>query len=170
MKALAAHDGLVAWHRYSGYPRATRRLVAAISRVLITHIHPIQVLLAVNRHYHLLQRSVPGPFTNAVNGTLYLSSPSPDARQRICRGQTQVIMAVDTDNDCMVDMLDHIGSSGRQSDSSILPWGGVAYRIRDIHDRRTCRDDLCNDYFYQEITLTAGSVFGVEFNITERIS
>ncbi len=50
--------------------------------------------MLLDHHHHFFQGSIPGPFTQSVDGTFDLSCTVHDTGNRIGSGQSEVIMAM----------------------------------------------------------------------------
>jgi len=65
----------------------------------------VEVLPRAEGHDHLFERCVSGPLADAVDRALDLSGATPGGGERVRHGETEVVMAVDADDD-VVDPAD----------------------------------------------------------------
>ena len=97
-KCIASDDRLVGLHRNSG------DLAQHLARreELLTHdLGLIHVAIGTNacRHHNLFQRSIPSALADPVDGAFHLTCPGGHGGQRVCYGQSQIVMAVRRDGD-----------------------------------------------------------------------
>jgi len=53
----------------------------------------------VERHDHLFERGIAGSFADAIDRDLYLTGSSPQPCKAVGCSQTQIVVAVDAEND-----------------------------------------------------------------------
>ena len=110
-------------------------------------------------HDHFLQRGVPRPLPNAVDGAFHLGGPCLDAGQGVGHRHAQIIVVMNREDHLlrqplaqMRDYLEH------------LLRGTVSHRIRQVDGRRSRLSRRTTD-FRQKFRVTAGGVLRTEFHI-----
>src|ERR1700676_3031431 len=95
--------------------------------------HPKAVLPYRQRHHHFLQRRIPRPLSDAVDGALDLPHSRADRCQRICHRQPQIIVTVRAQRYPLriAQMLAHL-----RKHLAIFFRHRVTHRIRQIQHRR----------------------------------
>ena len=91
-EGVAAHDGLVGLHGHVHQARHQVRGLGDQARIDVRVDG--HVLVAAERHHHLFERGVAGPFADAVDRDLGLPGAVQDAAQRIGRSHAQIVVAV----------------------------------------------------------------------------
>ena len=96
-KGVGADDRLVRLDGDAGNLREeTRGLVDILG--LDPRMETEEVFPGLDGHDHLLHRAVPRPLADPVDRALHLTRPVFHGGQRIGRGQTQIVVAVDRDD------------------------------------------------------------------------
>ncbi|MPN22245.1 hypothetical protein SDC9_169628 [bioreactor metagenome] len=116
-------------------------------------------------HNDFFQSRIPGPFPNTVQGAFYFIGTVFDCNQRICGGQTGVIMTMDTEQDLIIQIFQTVVDPFDQI-TKLLRYG-ITYRIRNIDDGCACPDDRFNG-FPQVFKIRPGSVLGRILNFGQQ--
>ena len=117
-------------------------------------------------HHHLFERRVPGPLTQAVDRDLGLPRPGVDARERVGRGQAEVVVAMHRNNHA-VDARD-VGADATNERPELVG-RGVPDRVWDV-DRRGARSHRARDGLVQEIGVAATRIFWTELDVAAEAS
>ncbi len=157
---VATHDGLVGLHRKAQHAR--KRLAGGINALGVNAGGKRQPVAAhLERHYDLLQRSVSGALSDAIDRAFHLARPRFDGRQRIGDRQAEVVMAVHRDGD----VLDaaHLFPNGADQRRKFCG-NGVADGVGDIQ-RGGAGFDHCFQHLAEIAHVGAGSVLRRELNL-----
>ena len=157
---VAADDGLVALHLNAGdvrhQPAGRHQPLGVDARVAV-----VKILPGAQRHDDFFERTVAGPFADAVDRAFDLSGAVFDAGQAVGHGQSQIVVAVDADHG-LVDVrhafaqrANHVAHMGRR---------GVADGVGNV-DRRGAGVDGGFDHLAQKIDFGAGGILGRELDI-----
>ena len=110
-------------------------------------------------HHDLLQRRVAGALAEAVDRHLDLARAGLDRRERVGRGEAEVVVAVDADRRLAADEVDD-----PPDERAELGRDRVADGVRDVDGRRAGLDDGLVD-LEQEVGVGAGGVLGAELDL-----
>ena len=158
-KSIATYNSLVGLHRHvhqAGHHTAGRINLLCIDVGLYFYI-----LVTFDNHRHFLKRSIPGTFTNTVDGHLHLASTIQHASHCIGSSHAQVIVAMSRNNGIMntVDMFHQISYL-----RAILIRQAIPRCIGNIHHSSTCLD---NSFYHpcQIFIIRSACIFGIELYI-----
>ena len=136
-EGVGSHDGLVRLHRDAGQ-LADQTADRVDEPGVDGGLQAKEVVARPERHDHLLQRGVACPFADAIHGHLHLTRAVEHAGQRVGRGHSQVVVAVDRDNSA-VD-IGHVLDDGADECTELVG-RGVTGGVRDVDDRGPGGDD-----------------------------
>jgi hypothetical protein len=96
-KRVTPHDGLVRWNLVA---RDVGDHAARVGELAGLDPDPcaVEVRARGERHHDLLQRGIPCPLPDAVDGDLDLAGPDLDPRQRVGDRHSEVVVAVDRED------------------------------------------------------------------------
>ena len=160
-EGVAAHDGLVGLHGHVHQARHQVRGLGDQARIDVRVDG--HVLVAAERHHHLVERGVAGPFADAVDRDLGLPCAVQDAAQRIGRSHAQIVVAVGR-NDRPVDVGNVVHEVFDLR--AVFVRKTVARRVGDIDHRRAGPDDRL-DHAGEVLDVGAPGVLGIELHVLD---
>ena len=158
-KGIPSHNGLIGLHRH--IHQAGNHAARRINLLCVDISFNADAFVTFKNHGHLFQRSVAGPFANAVDGHFHLTRTVQYTGHGICCGHTQVVVAMRGDNGVMYaihmfhQVFDFLAIFRRQA---------IPRRIRDVHHRGTGLDDRLDDTG-QILVLRSSRILGIKLHI-----
>ena len=132
----------------------TRRLVGDQALGADLGVAAEVVVPRLHRHHDFFQRTVAGPFADAVDRAFDLAGPVFDGRQAVGHRQSQIVVAVDADH-----RLVDVGHPVLQHGDAAAHFRrrGVAHGVRDVDGRGPGLDRRLDD-LAQKVVFGAGRV------------
>ena len=159
-ECVPAHDRLVRLHVHAG---DFRQELAGREQLLGNHRRFIRIVLRPDPHHHyqLFQGGISGPLADAVDGAFHLPRTGLDGCQRVCHGQSQIIVAVNRDG--------HTANSPHSAPQGLDQFRefvghAEADGVRNVERRSTGLDHRLK-HFTQEVDLGPAGVFSGELDV-----
>src|SRR5690606_2523863 len=131
-KGIAAYDCLVGLHGH--VHEAGDHAARGVDVLRVDVCIEAAILVTLERHHHLLERSVAGSFADTIDGHLYLTGTVDHTREGVGSGHSQVLVTVGGEDRILhVDIVDQVADLG-----TILVREAVTGGIGDIHHSSSC--------------------------------